>query len=145
MSQPAAATPSITSKTAKKRAGLTPVRTPPSSEEGDRVDSPANGAEGQEHLEVLAVKPTLSCKRRQKKQFDIPRVTFRRLVNEIASGYKSDLRIQQEAIDTLQEFSENLVAEGFQRCSKLADLCKLDTVRDEHWRFVHGQSGETLA
>jgi histone H3/H4 len=144
MSQPLAATPSITSKTAKKRASPVPVRTVTFREDG-RSYSPVSGVEGEEQPDILAVKPTTAFKRKHKRQFEIPRVTFRRLVNEIASEYKSDLRIQQEAIDTLQEFSENLVTEGFQRCSKLADLCKLDTVRDEHWRFVHGQSGETLA
>jgi len=143
MSQLPTATSSITSKTAKKRAGLAPVRVPTAPEEDQAA--PANDAEGQEPLDALSAKPTAAFKRKHKRQFEIPRVTFRRLVNEIAASYKSDLRIQQEAIDTLQEFSENLVAEGFQRCSKLADLCKLDTVREEHWRFVHGQGGETLA
>lgn len=74
----------------------------------------------------------------------IPRVTFRRLVEEIAAGYKSDLRIQQEAIDTLQEDAELLLVERFKRCSRLAEICRRDTVRDEHWNFVR-EDEESLA
>jgi histone H3 len=76
------------------------------------------------------------AKRKARREFSIPKVSFRRLVQEIASEYKSDLRFQQEALDALQESSENLIIEQFHRCSELADLCKLDTVREEHWRFV---------
>jgi len=49
---------------------------------------------------------------------------------------KSDLRIQGKAMEALQESAETLITERFVRCSELADLCKLDTVRGEHWRFV---------
>lgn len=68
--------------------------------------------------------------------FEIPRVSFRRLVEELAAECKSDLRFQQDAIEALQESAENLIAERFVRCAELAELCKLDTVRDDHWRFV---------
>ena len=76
-------------------------------------------------------------KRKSKHPFAIPRVPFRRLVQEIADSYKSDLRMQQAAIDALQESAEMMLAERFGRCAELAELCKLDTIRDEHWRFVH--------
>lgn len=134
MSQPTQAT----SKTAKKKAGLPPVKIP----EAEATPAPVVQDESKAEGGVdIPVKPTLSCKRRIKRQFEIPRVTFRRLVHEIASDYKSDLRFQREAIDALQEASETLVSERFARCSQLVDLCKLDTVRDEHWRFVQGESG----
>lgn len=88
-----------------------------------------------------AVKPSIT-KRKNKSTFAIPKGSFRKLVQEIASSYKSDLRFQREAIDALQESSETMLLDRFQRCSALADLCKLDTVRDEHWRFV--EQGSTL-
>jgi len=76
------------------------------------------------------------AKRRPKPVYSIPRIPFRRLVQEIADSYKSDLRMQQAAVDALQEASETLLSERFGRCAELAELCKLDTIRDEHWRFV---------
>jgi histone H3/H4 len=78
-------------------------------------------------------------KRKPKRVYSIPRVSFRRLVQEIADSYGSDLRIQQSAIDALQESAENMLSERFVRCAELADLCKLDTIRDEHWRFVQDE------
>jgi histone H3/H4 len=75
-----------------------------------------------------------------RRQFDIPRATFRRLVQEIANDVKSDLRFQGEAFDALQSASEELLGRRFVRCSQLAELCKLDTVRDEHWKFVHDEA-----
>lgn len=66
----------------------------------------------------------------------IPRLAFRRLMREIVDNNKSDMRLQQSAVDTLQEAVESLMTERFQKCSKLAELCKLDTVRDDHWRYV---------
>jgi histone H3/H4 len=85
-----------------------------------------------------SVKPTIS-KRKPKRVFAIPRVSFRRLVQEIVDGQKSDMRLQQQAVDALQESAENLLTEHFVQCSRLVGLCKLDTVRDEHWRFVRGE------
>jgi histone H3/H4 len=87
----------------------------------------------------LAAKLVGIAKRKPKRIYAIPRVSFRRLVQEIADQYGSDLRIQQAAIDALQESAENLIAERFARCGELIELCKLDTVRDEHWRFVQDE------
>ncbi len=87
--------------------------------------------------ELEAIKPTIA-KRKPKRVFSIPRVTFRRLVQEIVDAQKSDMRLQQQAVDALQESAENLLTEQFEQCSRLAGLCKMDTVRDEHWRFVRG-------
>lgn len=135
-----------TSKTAKKKAGLTPVRIPEYTADAKPSEAPKPVEDGGAETDKtssgdIPVKPTLSFKRRVKRQFEIPRVTFFRLVHEIASDFKSDLRFQREAVDALQEASETLVAERFARCSQLADLCKLDTVRDEHWRFVQNEGG----
>jgi histone H3/H4 len=130
-----------TSKTAKKRAGAQPVRNLDAEaavEEDSKESTPAPEEVPEDEGEVdIPVKPTLSFKRRNKRvHFEIPRVSFRRLVEEIAAECKSDLRIQQDAIEALQESAENMLTERFVRCAELADLCKLDTVRDDHWRFV---------
>jgi histone H3/H4 len=77
----------------------------------------------------------------QKAILCIPKATFRRLVEEIAAECKSDLRIQQDAVDTLQEDAELLIIERFKRCSRLAEICRKDTIRDEHWNFVREDEG----
>jgi histone H3/H4 len=83
------------------------------------------------------IRPAIA-KRKVKREFSIPKVSFRRLVQEIVDSYHSDMRLQQGAVDALQESAETLLLERFERCSELVDLCKLDTVREEHWRFVQG-------
>jgi histone H3/H4 len=107
----------------------------------DAPDTETVQAEAQEgdQEQSLPAKPTI-FKRKIKRQFEIPRVTFRRLVHEIAAEHKPDLRIQNGAFEALQEAAEALVSERFVRCSQLVDLCKLDTVRDEHWRFVQNEA-----
>lgn len=71
----------------------------------------------------------------------IPKLSFRKLVQEIAQGFKSDLRFQQDGLDALQEAVEMLVIERFKKCSRLAELCRKDTVRGEHWNFVCDEEG----
>ena len=89
--------------------------------------------------------PVKSVRRKpNRRTYAIPKVAFRRMVQDIASEYKSDLRFQREAFDALQESAEQLVTKQFARCSQLADLCKLDTVRHEHWRFVQDNPGDGL-
>ena len=129
-----------TSKTAKKKAGMPPLKIPDPSVTLDSVveEEEVDAGEG---APSAPVKQTASFKRRARRQFEIPRVTFHRLVHEIAGKYKSDLRIQRDAFEALQEAAEVLVSERFARCSQLVDLCKLDTVRDEHWRFVQEEAG----
>ena len=97
---------------------------------------PPDNTPAPEEATPLAAKPVGIAKRKPKRIYAIPRVSFRRLVQEIADQYGSDLRIQQGAMDALQESAENLIAERFARCGELIELCKLDTVREEHWRFV---------
>lgn len=129
-----------TSKTAKKKASPPPLKIPePTLETQDQVSAEEGGPTAPAAPESVPVRPSGSLKRKIRRQFEIPRVTFRRLVQEIAADYKSDLRFQRDAIEALQEASEILVSERFARCSELVDLCKLDTVRDEHWRFVQGE------
>lgn len=89
---------------------------------------------------------TVPGKRRiRRSRYAIPKVAFRRLVEEIASGFKSDLRFQPDGIDALQESAEGLIAEHFERCAQVAGLCKVDTIRKEHWCFAReGGAAPTL-
>lgn len=143
-----------TSKTAKKRAGLAPLKLI-QSDQAAPVLPQADGAlpaeetepdmeqEG-ESSETPPARPTIAKRRANRRQFEIPKVTFRRLVQEIANDFKSDMRFQRDAFEALQEAAESLVSRRFLRCSQLADLCKLDTVRDEHWRFVQDEAAGML-
>lgn len=71
----------------------------------------------------------------------LPRATFHRVVAEIIADLKPDLRIQCEALNTLQEDAELLLVERFKRCSRLAEFCRRDTVRETDWRFVGEDEG----
>jgi histone H3/H4 len=66
----------------------------------------------------------------------IPKLTFRRLMREIVADNRSDMRLQKEAVEALQEAAEALVTERFQKCSQLAELCHIDTVRSDHWNYI---------
>lgn len=85
-----------------------------------------------------------TSRRKARRDTAIPRLTFRRLVEYIASRCKSDLRIQTDAVEALQQAAEGFLAHRFTRCARLAAMCKIDTVRGEHWRFV-GDNNETAA
>ncbi len=90
------------------------------------------------------VKSVPAKRKIRKPRYAIPKVAFRRLVEEIASGFKSDLRFQPDGIDALQESAENLLAEHFERCAHVAGLCKVDTIRKEHWCFAREGGAATL-
>ena len=45
-------------------------------------------------------------------------------------------------MDVLQETAEGLVVERFKKCARIADLCRMDTVRSEHWNFVRQEEEE---
>jgi histone H3/H4 len=74
----------------------------------------------------------------------LPRATFHRLVTEIMADFKSDLRIQSDAVHTLQEDSELLLVERFKRCARLAEFCKRETVKKGDWVFM-GEDEDSLA
>ena len=89
--------------------------------------------------------PALPARRKiRKPRHAIPKMAFRRLVEEIASGFKSDLRFQPDGLDALQESAESLLTEHFERCAQVAELCKVDTIRKEHWGFACGDSPTLL-
>ncbi len=88
---------------------------------------------------------SVPAKRRVRRhRYEIPKVAFRRLVEEIASGFKSDLRFQPDGIDALHESAETLLTEHFERCAHVADLCRVDTIRKEHWCFARDGNAPTL-
>jgi len=53
----------------------------------------------------------------------IPLLPFKRLVREIANGYKSDLRITKKAFNTLQESTESYLVDLFKKTNKIAIHC----------------------
>ena len=93
---------------------------------------------------IESVEPKCRGKRKAGKREGIPRQAFRRLVYEIVSDIKSDLRVQQDATDALQEAAEEVITRRFERCSPLVELCKKDTVKGEHWGFVADEVRGTL-
>jgi len=72
----------------------------------------------------------------------IPRMAFRRLVQEISDKVRPGMRYQKEAADALQEAAERELVGNFAKCSRLAELCRKDTVREEHWQFVQEATGD---
>lgn len=80
----------------------------------------------------------------RKPRYSIPKMAFRRLVEEIADGLKPDLRFQPDGLDALQESAESLLTEHFERCAHVAELCKVDTIRKEHWGFACGDNPTLL-
>ncbi len=82
-------------------------------------------------------------RRKPRRDTAIPRLRFRKLVEEIASEFRSDLRFHTDGVEALQQAAETYLADRFRRCSQLATLCKLDTVREDHWRFVENDADTT--
>jgi histone H3/H4 len=66
----------------------------------------------------------------------IPKLSFERVVHQLIARHRTDLRIQQEALDILQETAEAMIVDRFQKCARVAELCRKDTVRREHWKHV---------
>ena len=66
----------------------------------------------------------------RKPRHAIPKMAFRRLVEEIAAGFKSDLRFQPDGLDALQESAETVLTEHFERCAQVAGLCKVATLKE---------------
>lgn len=75
-------------------------------------------------------------RRKPRRDTAIPRIRFKRLVKELMDETRSDLRIQPDAVEALQDAVEKMITHRFVRCARLADLCKRDTVSEAHWRYV---------
>jgi len=82
-----------------------------------------------------------ASRKRLRAELDIPKLTFRQLVQSIADGFRSDLRFQRDATDALQEAAESLLIGRFKKCSRLSELCRMDTLRKEHWDFLKAGDG----
>ncbi|KAG9223825.1 hypothetical protein CCMSSC00406_0007687 [Pleurotus cornucopiae] len=61
--------------------------------------------------------------------FCIPRVTFQRLVREIAQEFKLDLRFQSTALQALQEAAEEHLVSLFRDTGRCATHAKRCTIR----------------
>jgi histone H3/H4 len=105
-------------------------------------DEGASGR-GRAPMVIVDVRPDRKvAAKRKPEQLCIPRLAFRRLVQEISEGFRSDVRFQREATDALQEAAERELVGNFAKCSRLASLCRKDTVREEHWQFVQDAAGD---
>ena len=76
---------------------------------------------------ACVVKPTIT-KRKPRREFAIPRGSFRKLVQEIASGFKSDLRFQSQAVFALQEAAEAYMVGLFEDTNLCAIHAKRVTI-----------------
>ena len=63
----------------------------------------------------------------------VPSAVFRRLVREIASDFKSDLRWEAEALEALQVDAEAYLIGRFSEADKLKKLCKSGTLNRAHF------------
>ncbi|KAM4706796.1 histone H3.3 type 1-like [Discoglossus pictus] len=77
-------------------------------------------------------------------QFVIPRLSFQRLVKEIAQGIKADLRFQSAAIGALQEASENFLVALFQESSLCAMYAKRTAILSKDIHCARRILGERL-
>jgi len=82
-------------------------------------------------------------KHRSKLVGDVPKMAFKRIIQDIIATINPELRIQTEASDALQEATESMLIHRFARCHQLTDLCKMDTLRSEHWNFVSSETTVT--
>jgi len=60
------------------------------------------------------------------------KASFARLVREIGNDVKSDLLWDSKAFQALQEASEQMLEQRFDRAGRLASMCKVDTVTRKH-------------
>lgn len=97
----------------------------------------------QEILEEQDI-PNSSCKNKKKKKIPlykrphtIPAVCFSRLVKEIAQTNHEDQYIwSSEAMQALQQCTEEYIEQRFRVCGKLTDLCKKQTLSKEIFDFT---------
>ena len=63
----------------------------------------------------------------------VPAVVFRRIVREIASDIKSDLRWEAEAFEALQVDAEAYLIGRFGQANKRRELCSSKTLKRAHF------------
>ena len=88
--------------------------------------------------------PDQPCKNKKKKKIPlykrphtIPAVCFSRLVKEIAQTNHEDQYIwSSEAMQALQQCTEEYIEQRFRVCGKLTDLCKKQTLSKEIFDFT---------
>jgi histone H3 len=66
----------------------------------------------------------------------IPRLSFQRLIREIAQDFRPDLRFQAAALDALQEAAEAYLVGIFERSNLCAFHCKRVTIMDKDVQLV---------
>lgn len=71
-----------------------------------------------------------------KEEYFIPKTSFKRLVKEIAQDFSLDFSFQKEAIDALQQVSEEYIIKLFHDANKCAEHAKRQTVALDDIRLV---------
>lgn len=91
--------------------------------------------ENQEPLENAPTRKVRSTRRRTTSV--IPRVCFKRLVQEISKKYnQKNMLWSSDALETLQEYMENYMEQYFRVSGNLAKLCNKSTVSKEIFEFL---------
>jgi histone H3 len=72
----------------------------------------------------------------------IPKLSFQRLVREVAQDFKSDLRFQSHAIAALQEASETYLVSLFEDTQLCAIHAKRVTISDKDMKLARRIRGE---
>lgn len=79
---------------------------------------------------------TTKRKINKKKTLVIPKVCFGRLVKELTSKSFSNIIWSTEAMEALQESTEDFIHNRFDKCHKLSKLCKKHTVTKDIFDFL---------
>jgi histone H3/H4 len=72
----------------------------------------------------------------EKEEFLIPKLSFKRLVQEIGQDFAVDLRFQPEALSALQQVSEEYLIQLFEDTQKCATHAKRDTITPQDMQLV---------
>jgi histone H3/H4 len=82
-------------------------------------------------------KPRKLRSSRKKPASVIPRVCFKRLVQDLAKKYsKQNMHWNYEALEVLQEYMEKYMEQYFRMSGNLASLCNKSTVSKEMFEFL---------
>jgi histone H3/H4 len=71
----------------------------------------------------------------KKKTLVIPKVCFSRLVKEVTNKSFNNIIWNSDAMEALQESTEDYVHNQFARCHKLSKLCKKHTITKDIFDF----------
>lgn len=117
-------------KAPRKRVAEIDNAAPPAAAAGDKERKPHRWRPGTVALREI---------RKYQKSTDLllRKLPFQRLIRDVASEYKADLRFQASAISAIQEASENYLVKLFEDGNLLAIHAARVTVQPEDLRLAH--------